>query len=454
MDYVLRSQRVVLPHGTQPADVRVTNGRIASVASPQDLTDGLPILDVATSAVMPGVVDTHVHVNEPGRTDWEGYLTATQAAAAGGITTLIDMPLNSTPVTTTVAALRAKHQAAQGRCWVDVGFWGGVVPGNVSELEAMIAVGVRGFKAFLTHSGIDDFPNVTEADLRVAMPILAKHGVPLLVHAELEGAAPDLCGMSPRSYRTYLASRPASWEVEAVRLMIRLCRETGCRVHIVHLSAADALPDLVAAKREGLPITAETCPHYLVFAAEDIPDGATAFKCAPPIRESENRMRLWEGLRSGALDFVACDHSPCTPDLKLPDTGDFIKAWGGVSSLQFSLSILWTQARARGFSLNDLVRWLCRRPAEFAGLHDKKGAIAPGLDADFVIWNPDAVYIVGPDEIRHRHPVTPYLGRALMGVVERTILRGETIHVRGVLDFSPPLGLPLLAPTIHQETFA
>lgn len=453
MDFVILSQRVILPGGTQRAAVRVTDGRIASVLPPHDLPPDVPVVDVGASALMAGVVDTHVHVNEPGRTEWEGYETATQAAAVGGITTLIDMPLNSIPVTTTLAALKAKREAAYGHCWIDVGFWGGVVPGNASELEGMIASGVKGFKAFLTHSGIDDFPNVTEADLRIAMPLLARHGVPLLVHAELEGEGPDLAGMSARSYGTFLASRPASWEVEAVRLMIRLCRETGCRVHIVHLSAADTLPDLEAAKREGLPITAETCPHYLVFAAEDIPDGATAFKCAPPIREAENRKRLWDGLRSGTLDFVACDHSPCTPGLKLPESGDFLRAWGGISSLQFSLPVLWTQARARGFALDDLARWLCQRPAAFAGLDGKKGAIAPGLDADLVVWNPDAVFLVDPDQIRHRHAVTPYLGRALVGVVERTYLRGNPIHVHGVLD-PTPMGESLLTPPTLQETIA
>jgi allantoinase len=453
MDFVILSQRVILPDGTRPAAVRVKDGRIASVGTPHDIPWDIPVIDVGNSALMAGVVDTHVHVNEPGRTEWEGYETATQAAAAGGITTLIDMPLNSIPVTTTVAALKVKQHAAKDHCWIDVGFWGGVVPGNTSELEGMIAQGVKGFKAFLTHSGIDDFPNVTEADLRIAMPILARHGVPLLVHAELEGELPNLVGMSSRSYGTFLASRPASWEVDAIRMMIRLCRETGCRVHIVHLSAADALPDLAAAKQEGLPITAETCPHYLVFAAEDIPDGATAFKCAPPIREAENRKRLWDGLRSGTLDFVACDHSPCTPGLKLPESGDFLRAWGGISSLQFSLPVLWTQARARGFTLDDLARWVCQRTAAFAGLDERKGAIAPGFDADFVVWNPDAVFLVDADRIRHRHPVTPYLGRALVGVVERTYLRGNPIHVSGVLD-PIPMGKALLAPSMPTETIA
>ncbi len=451
MDFAILSQRVVLPRTTEPAAVRIRAGRIASIGSPRDLPSSLPVLDVGASVLMAGAVDTHVHVNEPGRTEWEGYETATQAAAAGGITTLVDMPLNSIPVTTSLAALQSKQQAAEGRCWIDVGFWGGLVPNNASELEGMIHAGVRGFKAFLTHSGIDDFPNVSERDLRIAMPILAKFGIPLLVHAELDGAHPDLTGMSVRAYGTFLASRPASWEVEAIRLMIRLCRETGCRVHIVHLSAADALHDLAEAKREGLPISAETCPHYLVFAAEEIPDGATEFKCAPPIREAANRERLWEGLRSGILDFVACDHSPCTPDLKLPETGDFMKAWGGISSLQFSLPVLWTHAEARGFSLNDLAGWICQRTATFAGLDPQKGTIAPDLDADLVVWNPEADFSVDQTLIRHRHPVTPYLGRPLKGVIERTFLRGMPLFTHGVLT-PAPMGKILLTPPSPLET--
>lgn len=437
MDLALLSQRVVLPPGVQDAAVLIRGGRIEAVVSPAEIPAGYQVLDVGTAVVMPGVVDTHVHVNEPGRTEWEGFMTATQAAASGGITTLIDMPLNSMPVTTTLAALQEKQAAAHDRCWVDVGFWGGVIPGNTHELEAMIQAGVRGFKAFLTHSGIDDFPDVTEADLRAAMTVLARHGIPLLAHAELEVSHPDLTGRDPRAYATFLASRPPEWEVEAVRMLIRLCRETGCQVHVVHLSAADALQDLALAKREGLAITAETCPHYLVFSAEEIPDGATEFKCAPPIREAANRERLWEALRDGTLDFVACDHSPCTPGLKLQDTGDFMQAWGGISSLQLILPVLWTHASERGFGLTDLARWICERTARFAGMGDRKGRIAPGLDADLVVWDPEAPFTVDGALLRHRHPLTPYAGRALMGVIERTFLRGRPIYHHGVLDPHP-----------------
>lgn len=429
-DLYLRSRRVVTPEGERPATLHVRDGRIQEVLDPMALAPATPVEELGDLVVMPGVVDTHVHVNEPGRTEWEGFETATRAAAVGGITTLVDMPLNSMPVTTTLEAVETKAEAASGKGWIDYGFWGGVVPGNAPELEPMIEAGVMGFKAFLCHSGIDDFPNVTSDDLRLAMPILARRGVPLLVHAELAVHPAPEKG-DPRSYATYLASRPSSWEVAAVRQMIELCRSYGGPVHIVHLSAADALPDLAAAKREGLPITVETCPHYLVFAAEEIPDGATHFKCAPPIREAANRELLWQGLADGVIDFVACDHSPCTPDLKLMEEGDFMRAWGGVSSLQFSLPVVWTHAHERGLPLERVIHWLCGRTAAFAGLEGKKGAIARGHDADLVVWDPMAPFTLEPGMIQHRHKVTPYAGRTLLGRIEATYLRGMKIAEGG-----------------------
>ncbi len=429
-DLFLKSRRVVTPDGERPATLHVRDGRIHEILDPLALSPDVPAHDLGDLVIMPGVVDTHVHVNEPGRTEWEGFETATRAAAMGGITTLVDMPLNSMPVTTTLAALEVKEAAARGKGWIDYGFWGGVVPGNAAELEPMIRAGAMGFKAFLCHSGIDDFPDVSDADLRQVMPILARHGIPLLVHAELPiHPAPE--DGDPRSYATFLASRPSSWEVAAVRRMIELCREYRTPVHIVHLSAADALPDLAAAKREGLPISVETCPHYLVFSAEEIPDGATHFKCAPPIREASNRELLWRGLEDGVIDFVACDHSPCTPDLKLMDEGDFMRAWGGVSSLQFSLPVVWTHAHERGLPLERVVGWLCGRTAAFAGLAGKKGAIAPGHDADLVVWDPLAPFVIEPGMIQHRHKVTPYAGRTLLGTIEATYLRGRKIVERG-----------------------
>ncbi|HEY9422500.1 MAG TPA: allantoinase AllB, partial [Thermoanaerobaculia bacterium] len=397
-------------------------------------------IDCGDLVVIPGIVDTHVHVNEPGRTEWEGFETATRAAAAGGITTVVDMPLNSIPATTTREAFRTKIAAAHGKAYVDVGFWGGVVPGNADELRGLIEDGVLGFKAFLVPSGVDEFQHVEEADLREAMPVLARHGAVLLAHAELPGpiqAAANIWeGGSPTEYGRYLRSRPDAAEVQAVEMLVRLCRETGCRVHIVHVASAEALPILRRAREDGLPITAETCPHYLTFAAEEIPDGAVAFKCAPPIRSREHRERLWEALREGLLDLVATDHSPAPPELK---AGDFRGAWGGIASLQLSLPAVWTGARERGFTVEDLAEWMCAGPARLAGLEDRKGRIAPGYDADLVIWDPEASFEVDPVKLHHRHRLTPYADRTLFGVVRQTLLRGETIYDNGRFS-EPPSG--------------
>lgn len=435
--FVLRSRRVVTPDGVRPADVRVRDGRIEAVTEP---ARGSADRDVGDLVLMPGIVDSHVHVNEPGRTDWEGFETATRAAAAGGVTTIVDMPLNARPPTTTLAGFEAKEEAAKDRCRVDYAFWGGLVPGNAGELPALTRAGVRGFKCFLVPSGVDEFPHVTEHDLREAMPLLARLGSVLLVHAELPGpieSAP--AGGDARSYERYLRSRPRAAENQAIDLMIRLCREHRTRVHIVHLSSSDAVPALAAARREGLPITAETCPHYLTFAAEDVPPGRTEYKCAPPIRERENRERLWEALAEGVVEAVVSDHSPCPGELKRPKEGDFLRAWGGISSLQFLLPATWTEARRRGRTLPDLARWMCAAPARLAGLEARKGAIAPGHDADFVVWNPDAAFVVDGAKAFHRHPTTPYAGRTLHGLVEETIVRGVTVHRRGVFP-DPPVG--------------
>ena len=423
MAHVLKSSRVLIDGALRPAVVVLSAGRIAAVtdAAPGDT----PVQDLGDRVLMAGLVDTHVHINEPGRTEWEGFETATRAAAAGGITTVVDMPLNCIPVTTTVEALAIKRLAAGPRLWVDTGFWGGVIPGNAGELEQMVSDGICGFKAFLCHSGIDDFPNATEADLRKAMPILAKAGVPLLVHAELDLGAPD-DPRPPETYARYLASRPKSWEDAAITLMIRLVRETGCRVHIVHLSSATALPMLRDARAEGLPITVETCPHYLCLHAGEVGDRDTAFKCAPPIREADNREGLWQGLADGTIDFVISDHSPCTPHLKLPERGDFMEAWGGIASLQLGLANIWTEARQRGFGIADIHRWMSQAPADFLGF-SHKGRIAVGADADLVSWDPDATWTIDAADIHHRHKVTPYLGREVFGRVHQTWLRGALI---------------------------
>ncbi|MBI2956801.1 MAG: allantoinase AllB [Acidobacteria bacterium] len=438
---VVRSQRVVARGGVAPAAVHIREGKIAAVTSFDDVPPGAEIFEAGRSVVMPGVVETHAHINEPGRTDWEGFETATRAAAAGGITTLIDMPLNSIPATTTPAALEAKRRAAEGRCWVDVGFWGGLVPENRSELRGLYDAGVFGFKCFLVPSGVPEFGQVDQSHLRAALPELASLGAVLLAHAELpapiEAAARDIQGASPVRYSTWLAARPRAAEDQAIALLLRLTRDFRAPLHIVHLSSSDALPLLRTARGQGVPVTVETCHHYLTLAAEEIPDRATAFKCTPPIRERENCERLWSALDEGLIDFVVTDHSPCPAALKCGEAGDFLRAWGGISSLQLSLPVLWTQARRRGYGLQHLARWLCHGPTHLAGLNGRKGAIAPGCDADLVVWNPEATLRVEPEKLYHRHKLTPYAGMTLEGVVEATVLRGEKIFDAGRLASRP-----------------
>jgi len=424
------------PEGEREAVLLVRQGRIEALLAREAVPAGVRLLDFGSFVVMPGLVDSHVHVNEPGRTEWEGFASATQAAAAGGITTLVDMPLNSTPVTTSFSALEVKRAAARGQCHVDVAFWAGVVPGNAPELAPMLESGVPGAKAFLIDSGIDDFPAATEADLRAALPILAAHGAVLLAHAELRGVEPPAASGSPASHATWLASRPRAWENEAIALLIRLSREYRCRVHVVHLSSSDAIEALATARADGVLISAETCPHYLVFDSESIPNGRTEWKCAPPIRERENRERLWRALQGGSLEMVVSDHSPCPPALKAG--GDFMAAWGGVASVQLSLPAVWTQARERGVPLSRVLRWMGERPARLAGLAHRKGRLAPGYDADLVVFDPDAAFKVEPEHIRHRHPLTPYLGRTLVGSVRATFVRGRQVYAEGA--FGPAQG--------------
>lgn len=440
MHFVLQSQRVILDFNRppEPAAIEVKDGKIKAIYPGANVISPFPVIDYGDSVIMPALVDTHAHINEPGRTDWEGFETATRAAASGGIAVVIDMPLNCIPPTTTLANLAAKTAAAEGKCSIDYGFWGGAIPGNSAEFAAMVEKGVPGFKAFMIDSGVEEFPMSTESDLRAAMTVLASLKVPLLVHAELDQRKfPPSLETNPRAYKKYVDSRPAHWEVDAIKLVIRLMRETGCQVHIVHLSAAEALPEIVQAKSEALPLTVETCPHYLTLSAEEIAEGATQFKCAPPIRGAANRDQLWAALVSGAIDFIVSDHSPCTPALKLAETGDFDKAWGGIAGLQFSLSAIWTEMHRRGLPLERLAKWMSAGPAKFAGLEARKGSLAPGKDADLTVWEPEQSFEVTPESIRHRHPVTPYSGRTLLGKVHTTFVRGVAVYEEGVFSEKP-----------------
>jgi allantoinase len=421
VDLVVRSRRAVTPSGERPAAVAVTGGKIIAVEAWGAEIEAAQDVDLGDAALLPGLVDTHVHVNEPGRTEWEGFASATRAAAAGGVTAIVDMPLNSLPPTVTVEALRIKQKAAAGQCHVDVGFWGGAIPGNAGDLPALHDAGVFGFKAFLADSGVPEFPPVDPAQLAAA---LAAVDAQFVVHAEdphhLHEAA------SSPAYADFLASRPPDAEHAAVATAIQAARAAGARVHILHLSAASALALIAAAKADGVRVTAETSPHYLTLDAAQIPPGATEFKCCPPIRDAANADLLWAALAEGLITCVVSDHSPCTPELKRQDTGDFAAAWGGIASVQLGLPVIWTAARARGHSLADVVSWMARRPADLVGLTGK-GRLAVGADADLVAFDPDATFVVDPTRLHHRNPVTPYAGKELRGVVKRTWLRGNVV---------------------------
>jgi allantoinase len=426
-DLVFKARRVITSAGEGARAVGVNDGRIVAVESYDTELDGTRVERLDEDVVLlPGLVDTHVHVNDPGRSEWEGFETATRAAAAGGVTTIIDMPLNSVPPTVDVAALEVKRKTASGRAHTDVGFWGGIVPGNTEELQGLHDAGVFGFKCFLLHSGVDEFPHVQPEELLEALRLLRTFDGLTIVHAEDAETIDHAPGAHGERYQDFLASRPRDAENVAVAHVIEAARQTGARVHVLHLSSSDALPLIASARRDGVAVTAETCPHYLSFTAEEIADGATQFKCCPPIREAANRELLWSGLADGTIDCVVSDHSPCTPELKRFDTGDFGVAWGGVASLQLGLPAVWTQARRRGHELTDVVRWMAGNPAAQAGLK-RKGRIAPGHDADFCVFAPDEAFVVDRTKLHHRNPVTPYHGRPLAGVVKQTWLRGEEI---------------------------
>lgn len=424
--FTITSNRVLISGELHPASLTIENGVISEIRDYKDPSLSGRVEDYGDHIIMPGLIDAHVHINEPGRTEWEGFESATSAGAAGGITTLADMPLNCSPVTTSVEALNQKRQAAQHKSVVDCYFYGGLIPGNENQIESLINEGVPGIKTFLCHSGLDEFPNSGEKELQAAMPVLARYGKPLLVHAELiDDDIPD--NKDPQSYADFVASRPPRWEVQAIEKLISLCRETGCHVHIVHLATAEALPLLQDARNEGLPVTVETAPHYLFFSAEQIPDGDTRFKCAPPIRSETNRNELWEAVSSGIIDMVATDHSPCLPKLKETGSGDFQKAWGGISSLQLLLPAMWTGARNRGFTPADVSRLLSKKPAQLLGLQESAVEISEGRDANITVWNPDNSFVVNPGNLFHRHSLTPYAGERLYGIIRATYLRGKKI---------------------------
>ncbi|XP_023809791.1 allantoinase, mitochondrial [Oryzias latipes] len=441
----VRSKRVLFGDGVRPAVVVIKDGKIHQILSGSALTEevGCEVWDVGESVLMPGIVDCHVHVNEPGRTSWEGFWTATRAAAAGGVTTIVDMPLNSIPPTTTLKNFQEKLKEATGKCFVDTAFWGGVIPGNQLELRPMIQAGVAGFKCFLIHSGVDEFPHVADSDLHTAMQQLQGTGSVLLFHAEKDvhkktEEISDSC-----RYSTFLQSRPDIMEVEAIRTVIHLCLQYRVRCHIVHLSSAEPLELIEEARQAGAPLTVETTHHYLNLCAESIPAGATQFKCCPPIRSSANQEQLWSALKRGLIDMVVSDHSPCTPDLKKLDFGDFMQAWGGISSLQFGLPLFWGSARKRGFQLPDVVRFLSREPAQLCSLGNRKGCLARGFDADLVIWDPEREFEIKETNIHHKNKLTPYLGLTLRGLVHATVLGGRLVYRDGCF-YPQPLGRLLL----------
>jgi allantoinase len=429
------SRRVVTPEGLRAGAVVVDGARIRAVVSLSEVPRVAEIHDCGEAALLPGLVDSHVHINEPGRTQWEGFATATRAAAAGGYTTLVDMPLNCLPGTNSAAALEAKRQSAAGQCRVDWAAWGGVVHDNQEDIEGLGAAGVRGFKCFLVHPGVDGFTLVNERQLRAALPHVARTGLPLLVHAELPGpidaATERLAGADWRRYATYLESRPDEAELGAIRMMLSLCREFSFRLHIVHLATSLALEELRAARAEGLAVSVETCPHYLHLDAETIAEGATLCKCAPPVRGRANREKLWQGLREGVIDMVVTDHSPCPPGMKRLEEGNFRAAWGGIASLSVALAVVWTEAVRRGFGLKEVARWMAEGPAKLAGCGARKGRIAPGCDADLVVFDPEGEFEVAEERLHHRHAVSPYLGEKLRGVVKATYLRGVAVFEEG-----------------------
>jgi len=432
-DFALHSTQTLI--GSELLDVTliIKNGIITDIKEGKINTTDFLIEDVGDLIVMPGLIDSHVHINEPGRTEWEGFETITKAAIAGGVTTIVDMPLNSSPVTINAKTFQDKIQASQGKLYCNCGFWGGIVPANADKLEELIEAGVLGIKAFLTHSGIDEFPNVTVKDLRKGLATLAKYNIPLLAHAELDEMHPGIAAFekNPTNYMAYLNSRPKIWEDKAVEMMIALCEEFNCPVHIVHLSSADSLDQIKAVRNKGFPLTVETCPQYLYFCAEEIPDANTLFKCAPPIRERANNEKLWKALKDGSIDFIVTDHSPATPELKKIESGNLKEAWGGISSIQFSLPVVWTAAKKRGFIINEIAALMSEHVAKFIGFEKTKGQLKKGYDADIVVWDPNQKFTVKAADIHYRHKISPYVGEELSGVIKQTYVGGKKVFENG-----------------------
>ncbi len=439
-----------------PACVEIKNGVIIAIHEYEKSLD-CSIEDLCEQVLMPGLVDTHVHINEPGRTEWEGFNTATQAAAAGGITTLVDMPLNCIPVTTTKEAFAEKLNAVRDKLWVDCGFWGGVIPDNIEQLDELLSAGVLGVKSFLIDSGIEEFPLVNAEDIRRALPILAKHNVPYLIHAELDCGDQNHAKIGEK-YQSFLVSRPKDWENKAINMMLDLALEAknngvNSKIHIVHLSSDEALDIIRKAKKQGLEFTAETCPHYLTISAEEIPDGKTIFKCCPPIREESNRQNLWKAINEGVISFIVSDHSPCTPQLKEIDSGDLEKAWGGISALQFGLPLIWTEAKKQGFDLTEISKLMSLETAKFAGLDKIKGQIAIGYDADLLVFDENDHFEISSDMIKHRHKITPYIGRQVLGVVKRTYVRGHLVFNDDQINEDQFSNAPIGQPLLRHELF-
>ncbi|MEH6535108.1 MAG: allantoinase AllB [Psychroserpens sp.] len=425
-EFLIYSKRCFLVNFFTEATIHVKNHKIYNIYKGYHKIENVPFLDYKNLIVMPGIIDVHVHINEPGREDWEGFDTATKAAAIGGITTLIEMPLNASPVTTDLRAFQLKQETSKDKLHVNCGFYGGIIPTNINDIEDLINEGVFGIKGFLTHSGIDEFPNVSKIDLEAIAPILKKYNIPLLLHCELtDDNVPEVT--NSKSYKEYLQSRPQHWETNAIDLAIDIQKRFDIKVHIVHLSASEGIERIKQRQQETNKLTVETCPHYLYFNAEAIPDESPVYKCAPPIRERTNNDKLWDFLLDDGFNFLASDHSPAPPERKQLESGDFFKAWGGISGLQFTLPILFSEGKRRGLSTEKLILLLTKKPAEFLSLDYKKGSLIVDFDADITVWDDSQRFQITENSIHHKHKATPYLNETVFGKVIHTFVNGVQV---------------------------